>query len=279
MNDRAVKFVAGTDPDDGIIEGLAIPFDGPVKGGRDLKGDRFTPNTDFHLDYFDTRPVLYGHGVSMLGATQIGKQTEIEMTDAGLWATVVLDRSGRYWKKIRELIDKGVLYFSSAAMPHLARKDSEGNITSWPFMELTLTETPANPLAVVASKMGVPMLEDGDAQKAQLSADQMTEELQAIYGMVYEIRDDVKEMRERITFLEQNEMSKSSELPAEEADDDEHDEPDDQGDKGDPAGDEAGEGADDTGAGAEAAQKAFFALLESIVNEQEEYEYAQHSPH
>ena len=56
---KAVKFVDGTDD---LIEGWAAPFDGPMPGGKDLDKENFSPRTDFALNWFETRPVLFHHG-------------------------------------------------------------------------------------------------------------------------------------------------------------------------------------------------------------------------
>ena len=40
--------VKAIDLDAGLIEGLAIPFGGPMEG-RDLVGERFTKGTNFYL--------------------------------------------------------------------------------------------------------------------------------------------------------------------------------------------------------------------------------------
>ncbi len=44
------------------MEGYAIPFGGPMPGGKDLDGEAFSKDTELFLDAYGKRPVLYFHG-------------------------------------------------------------------------------------------------------------------------------------------------------------------------------------------------------------------------
>lgn len=146
MKKFAVKFVDGSKS---MIEGLAIPFGGPFRG-KDLDGEDFSSETDFALDWFDSRPLLYEHGLNDGVKTGlVGRQVSHEMTDEGVWARAELDTAHKYHAVVSELIDRGALGFSSGAPPHLVSATKSGHITRWPWTELSLTPTPANPLAVV----------------------------------------------------------------------------------------------------------------------------------
>lgn len=139
----AVKFVG-----EEIIEGLAIPFGGPL-GGRDLEGEDFGPDTDFALKWYDQRPLLYHHGMDAGITTEaIGRQVKAWVGDGGVWARAQLDRSHRYFEEIRRLVEAGKLFFSSGSLPHLVKKRWDGHIERWPWVELSLTPQPANPYAV-----------------------------------------------------------------------------------------------------------------------------------
>ena len=145
----AVKFA---DEDAGIIEGLAIPYGGPM-GGKDLDGEFFSPRTDFALKWFDQRPVLYHHGLDPDAEIEpVGAQFETKTLDAGRWAKVQLDKAHRYYDKIADMVREGKLFFSSGALPHLVRKAASGELTRWPWVELSLTPTPANPYAVTMER-------------------------------------------------------------------------------------------------------------------------------
>jgi hypothetical protein len=137
---RAVKR-SGRD----TIEGLSMPF------GFDVDDESFTPDTDFCFEWFGKagRPFLYDHGLDpALKGTVIGRQVDYEERDEGIWAQVQLDRNARYRKAIDTLIDQGAIGFSSGAMPHLATKNGRGEITRWPWVELSGTPIPAHPGAL-----------------------------------------------------------------------------------------------------------------------------------
>lgn len=152
----AVKFVEGSD---NIIEGLAIPFGGPswkpdtgLVAGKDLHGEDFGPDTDYALDWFpeEGRPTLYHHGLDdAIKTALVGRQIEREEREVGQWVKVQLDKRSRYFEGIRQLVDEGALSFSSGAVPHLVKTRDDGHIERWPWVELSLTPTPANPDAAV----------------------------------------------------------------------------------------------------------------------------------
>lgn len=150
---------------------LAIPFSGPMKGGKDLDGEFFSPRTDIKHDWFASRPVLWHHGLdASLKDTSLGVEDDLEKEDDGWWATVWLDRANQYWARVSQLLAAGKVFGSSGALGHLVVKDTKsGEILVWPHIEQTLTPTPANPFArVVPAKVaadftsagiGVPDLE------------------------------------------------------------------------------------------------------------------------
>jgi hypothetical protein len=143
----AVKFVDGSDD---LIEGLAIPFGGPF-AGKDFDGEDFGPDTDFALDWFPHgRPTIYHHGLDGAMKTAVqGRQFEHDLRDEGVWARVQLDKSAKYHATVTKLIGAGKMFFSSGSVPHLVRATKDGHITNWPWVELSLTPTPANPYASV----------------------------------------------------------------------------------------------------------------------------------
>lgn len=136
----------------GHVRGLAIPFGGPLNG-KDLDGEYFTKNTDLAEEWFpDGRPLLYHHGMDGAVETEvIGRQTKATKEIDGVWVDAQLDKNSKWADSVWELVQKGSLFFSSGAMAHLVRKKSSGEITRWPWVEQTLTPTPANPFAVVTA--------------------------------------------------------------------------------------------------------------------------------
>lgn len=143
----AVKFVEGSDT---RIEGLAIPFGGPL-GGKDFHGEDFGPDLDIVPSlYPNGRPLLYNHGMHKdMDVEVIGRQIEHEQTAEGIFARGELDKSAKYHETVAKLVRQGKLFFSSGAIPHLVKTNADGHITRWPWSELSLTPTPANPDAVV----------------------------------------------------------------------------------------------------------------------------------
>lgn len=175
---RAVKFT-GKD----TIEGLAMPY------GVDTDGETFTPKTDFCLDWYGKsgRPFIFEHGLNddmVANGTRIpgmkseviGRQTDYEQREEGIWATVQLERNARYRKAIDSLIERGALGYSAGAMPHLAKKNARQEITRFPWVELSGTPIPANHRALdvhyVKSSDFIARLEDDATQplKAALAA-------------------------------------------------------------------------------------------------------------
>lgn len=134
---------------------LAIPFGGPFEG-KDLDGEFFSPRTDIKADWFDRRPLIWHHNLdrTMKSDPVLGTADDVEQGDDGWWATLWLDRSHRYWAQVDELLRAGKIYGSSGSLPNFVRTDAKtGEILVWPYIEQTLTPTPANPYSrVVAAK-------------------------------------------------------------------------------------------------------------------------------
>jgi hypothetical protein len=130
---------------------LAIQFGGPFEG-KDFDGEFFSSNTDIKADWFDRRPLVWHHGMdgTMKGDPVIGTADDTELEDEGWWSTVWLNRSHQYWAQVDALLRSGKVFGSSGALPHFVRKDHKtGEILVWPYIEQTLTPTPANPFARV----------------------------------------------------------------------------------------------------------------------------------
>jgi HK97 family phage major capsid protein len=143
------KALKMADDDEWAIEGIAIPFHGPVPGDLDFDKEKFTKDTDFRMDWFpEGRPMLYHHGHDKtMGIDAVGRQATQKLTEAGVWVRAQIDRANAYANEIRELVKAGKLFFSSGALAHLVRK-TNGVIKVWPWVELSLTTDPINPYAV-----------------------------------------------------------------------------------------------------------------------------------
>jgi hypothetical protein len=155
VDPQAAKFVEGSTD---RLKVLAIPFGGPdYLDGSDLDGERFTAKTDLCNDWYTvSRPLLFQHGLDedATGVTPVGKvdSSTLAQDDLGWWVEAQLDRQSRYFAHIARLVEQKKLYASSGAYSHLVRKAKDGEILRWPWVELSLTPTPANPLALVEAK-------------------------------------------------------------------------------------------------------------------------------
>lgn len=139
--DRAVSIKAITD------ETITVEGWGVIFGDEDLYGDEFKSETDFMLDLVPEKLTLYDH---TLGAVKniIGTVTSVEMKKngdiGGLWVEAELDRSEAYVEQVVELLEKGVLGWSSGSVPHLVER-AGSFVKRWPIVEFSLTPTPAEP--------------------------------------------------------------------------------------------------------------------------------------
>ncbi len=113
---------------------------------RDLQGEYFTPATELGLEWYDRRPVLYHHGLDgRLKAAVVGTIDTLRVDEVGVWAEAQLDMRQRYVHAVQQLVDKGVLGWSSGSLPHLVAVADDGHIRRWPIVEGSLTPAPAEP--------------------------------------------------------------------------------------------------------------------------------------
>jgi len=113
---------------------------------RDLHGEYFTPETDFGLDWYPIRPVLYHHAQDpAVKAAVLGVIDTLRADDTGLWAEAQLDKRRKYVEAVLRLIERGALSWSSGSLPNLVKSLPDGRITRWVVVEGSLTPTPAEP--------------------------------------------------------------------------------------------------------------------------------------
>jgi hypothetical protein len=142
---NGIKFA-----ESGIVEGWAAPYGSPTN--RDSQGEWFSPRTDFQLDLIPHgRPLMVGHGLGEAGPAVVGRITVAERRPEGLWIRAQLDRASAHFGRVRDALAKGLLSFSSATMAHLARVAPNGEIMSWPLVEVSLTDRPASRDARIVS--------------------------------------------------------------------------------------------------------------------------------
>jgi hypothetical protein len=148
---NSVKFVDGSNT---RLKVLAIPFGGLEElDGKDLDNEFFSKSTNLCSDWYPvSRPLLYEHGLRPgTDVAPVGKvDSSSAVTDeVGVWVEAELDRQGEYFEHIRRLVEQKRMFASSGAMSHLVRRGKNGHIDRWPWVELSLTPIPANPLATV----------------------------------------------------------------------------------------------------------------------------------
>lgn len=117
-----------------------------VFNSRDLQDEYFTADTDFALDLYETRPLLYQHGLDdTMKTTKLGVIDTLRADDVGLWMEAQLTLRNQYKEAVDELLAMGALGLSSGSMPHLVQVDDDGHIRKWPLFEGSATPTPAEP--------------------------------------------------------------------------------------------------------------------------------------
>ncbi len=139
----AIKAQLDSSPD-GWIEGYLVSWGNP--NDTDLQGEFFTPRTEFCLDWFKDRPVLYHHGLdSTTGLRKVGVIKSIERDDLGLWVKAQLDMRDRYARAVYDMVKANEFGWSSGSVDHLVQIASDGEIAVWPIIEGSVTPTPAQP--------------------------------------------------------------------------------------------------------------------------------------
>lgn len=135
--------------DDDHFRLLAIPFTGPLPGGRDLDGQRFTPATNIYPKMLPARPIDWHHGLdSLMGRTILGKAVlDPEPEDDGWWVDVWLDHGKKRVELVKRLAEKAPIFGSSEAL--WVKATTDGEITEWPYWRQTLSTSPQNTHSVV----------------------------------------------------------------------------------------------------------------------------------
>ena len=117
---------------------------GVIFGGADLEGDTFTRSTDYMLGLVPVKPVCYDHTMSAKVSHVIGTVQSVTAEATAPWVEAQLQRPEDYVDAVLELINRGVIGWSSGSVPHLVRREAK-SITQWPVIEWSLTPTPAEP--------------------------------------------------------------------------------------------------------------------------------------
>lgn len=163
--------VKALDSDGYTIVAQAIRFGSSDEPDTSAYRDYFTKSTDFWLDKWQQRPMLYHHAMDEATADNpvVGTWVKTWVDDTGVWLQGQLDKAHKYAEAIKQLAQRGVLHISSDSAPHLVRRRRGPNGTNeverWPLMAASLTPTPAEPrLAPVSVKTAT--IESGSVTNA-----------------------------------------------------------------------------------------------------------------
>jgi HK97 family phage major capsid protein len=147
------------DDETAIVGGYGVVF-----GGEDLEGETFAADTDFMLDLVPVKPVYIDHSgdsfvtadgktIKLVGVSDpVGRVLEVTADDVGLYMKLQLEKAGRYWRVVEEMIGTGKAGLSSGTIGHLARREGK-TITRWPIVEESITLTPAEPRTVGVERL------------------------------------------------------------------------------------------------------------------------------
>ena len=140
----AIKARLADDGATGYVEGYLVSWGNDQD--TDLQGEFFSPRTEFCLDWFKERPVLYHHGLDgEAGLRSIGTIKTVETDDLGLWVQAQLDLRDRYASAVYDMIKSKEFGWSSGSVDHLVQISAKGEIAVWPLIEGSITPTPAQP--------------------------------------------------------------------------------------------------------------------------------------
>ncbi len=137
----------------GRVGAYVVLFGSPDQPDLSPQRDYFTKSTDFWLERWNVRPMLYDHTLGLpadfepvVGEWE-GKTAIIDTI--GVWMEGELSKAHKYHAMVQQLVDKGQLKVSSDSAPHLVRRQKSTKntheVTRWPIIAGSLTTTPAEP--------------------------------------------------------------------------------------------------------------------------------------
>lgn len=144
---------------DGWVGGLLIRYADPATdpGDHSEMRDLFVAETDFGGA---TKSAAYLHHRLLpgLGKRQFQHDAELQYTDVGVFAKLLLNLRDAYEAKMYELASAGKLGWSSGSAPHLVERKALGDgrhiILKWPLgLDASLTPTPAGGLDMTAKAL------------------------------------------------------------------------------------------------------------------------------
>ncbi|MCO5189349.1 MAG: phage major capsid protein [Anaerolineae bacterium] len=153
-----------------VVAGYGVVF-----GGKDTYGDTFTADTDLHLDDMPHPPIYYEHGFNdTIKRSKLGRIVSTKMTDIGLWIEGELNKHSEYIDAVMDLVQRGVLGWSSGAVAHLVDPPHGGTFKNWPVYEFSLTPRPAEFRTLGVEKLKSELSAETDDTEATAEAEQDT---------------------------------------------------------------------------------------------------------
>lgn len=149
MSDSGIYFYSGgavkalAHRPRGWFGGLGIIF--TSEDSPDLQGEHFTPRTEYSLRPGDTVRVHYRHGMDKLVKRKELTRANFEMRPEGIWFEGRLDLQNSLHQRIFNLLEKGLLGFSSGTMGYMAesvQRNKSREIVNWPVSEVSFTPSP-----------------------------------------------------------------------------------------------------------------------------------------
>ena len=153
--------------DDAVI----LAGHGVIFGGRDLEGDFFTPETDFMLDLVPRKLITFNHtqdiskslppqmrdvarGMPVIkDAIGFLENENIDYDKVGLWIEATINTSKEYMQYVTEMLERGLLGWSSSTAGAFMDVDPTGKVLRWPIIEFGLTPIPAEPRTLGVSQI------------------------------------------------------------------------------------------------------------------------------
>lgn len=124
------------------IDGPGIIFTSP----SDLDGERFEKGvSQLHLDDFKPKPLLWAHRKDENIKMSIGTVVSYRQDDEAVWFKSQIEKSAKYVRSIKKLIELGLIGYSTGAKQETVAKSKDGLILNWDIEEVSLTVQPAEP--------------------------------------------------------------------------------------------------------------------------------------
>lgn len=123
-------------------------------GGKDLAGEYFTKSTRFDSGYTDSGLLYvdFEHGLDPDGMGLDDSHVlgfvdwkSAKTDDRGVFVERILNRRAKYVDYLVQMIEAGIVGYSSESIRGKATRTRDGEITHWPLKRDTLTVTPMEP--------------------------------------------------------------------------------------------------------------------------------------